>query len=77
MECNDSLRVQAYFDGELDASASVDVEQHLKTCSACADLLHAYHAVARVADAFDVRFVVGLEEARPARARIELGARAK
>jgi anti-sigma factor RsiW len=39
MECNDALRVQAYFDGELDASASVAVEQHLKICSACADLL--------------------------------------
>jgi hypothetical protein len=42
------------------------------TAAARADLLDAYHAVARVADAFDVRFVEGLEEARPARARIEL-----
>jgi anti-sigma factor RsiW len=44
MACNDELRVQAYFDGELDASASIAVEQHLKICGACADLLGALKA---------------------------------
>ena len=39
MACADSLRVQAYFDGELDAPAAVEVEQHLESCAACAALL--------------------------------------
>lgn len=39
MPCNDALRVQAYFDGELDAAAAVEVERHLETCAECARLL--------------------------------------
>jgi anti-sigma factor RsiW len=39
MPCTDSLRTQEYFDGELDAGASVDVERHLETCADCASLL--------------------------------------
>src|ERR1041384_5403657 len=39
MPCNESLRVQAYFDGELDAAAAVDVECHLQSCAECAALL--------------------------------------
>jgi anti-sigma factor RsiW len=39
MPCNDALRIQAYFDGELDAGASLEVERHLETCPACAALL--------------------------------------
>jgi len=39
MVCAEALRVQSYFDGELDASASVDIERHLAACSACAALL--------------------------------------
>lgn len=38
MSCNEALRVQAYFDGELDATAAVAVEQHLETCAECAVL---------------------------------------
>jgi anti-sigma factor RsiW len=33
------LRVQAYFDGELDAPAAVEVEQHLEQCAGCQALL--------------------------------------
>ena len=38
MPCNEALRVQAYFDGELDATAAVAVEQHLASCAECAAL---------------------------------------
>ena len=39
MSCNEALRVQEYFDGELDAGAAADVERHLETCAECAALL--------------------------------------
>jgi anti-sigma factor RsiW len=39
MACNEALRTQAYFDGELDAAASALIEQHLADCGACAGLL--------------------------------------
>lgn len=39
MPCNDAMRVQAYFDGELDATAAVEVERHLENCAECASLL--------------------------------------
>ncbi len=39
MLCNEAPRVQAYFDGELEAGASVVIEQHLAHCGGCAELL--------------------------------------
>ena len=39
MPCSETSRTQEYFDGELDASASVAVERHLETCAECASLL--------------------------------------
>lgn len=39
MSCNEALRLQAYFDGELDATAAVEVERHLEGCADCALLL--------------------------------------
>jgi anti-sigma factor RsiW len=39
MPCNEDLRLQAYFDGELDASAVLEVERHLQGCTDCAALL--------------------------------------
>ena len=39
MQCAESLRVQAYFDGELDALAAADIERHSEGCSACRALL--------------------------------------
>lgn len=39
MLCNETQRVQAYFDGELDGSASAVIEQHLPHCAECAALL--------------------------------------
>jgi len=39
MPCADSLRVQAYFDGELDAIGAAEVERHCETCAECRELL--------------------------------------
>jgi anti-sigma factor RsiW len=39
MECAEALRVQAYFDGEVDALAAVDIERHLASCRECQRLL--------------------------------------
>jgi mycothiol system anti-sigma-R factor len=39
MECPESLRVQAYFDGEVDAVAAAAIERHLATCEQCRALL--------------------------------------
>ena len=39
MACAESLRVQAYFDGELDALSAAETERHLEGCSDCRLLL--------------------------------------
>ena len=39
MQCAESLRVQAYFDGEVDAVSAVDVERHAEHCPECHALL--------------------------------------
>jgi anti-sigma factor RsiW len=39
MACDKALSVQAYFDGELDSTASLEVEEHVATCADCAALL--------------------------------------
>jgi anti-sigma factor RsiW len=39
MQCAESLRVQAYFDGELDALSAADVERHSEACAECRALL--------------------------------------
>ena len=39
MLCNEAQRVQAYFDGELDAGASAVIEQHLAHCTGCSALI--------------------------------------
>lgn len=38
MRCAESLRVQAYFDGELDALSAVDIERHSDFCAECRTL---------------------------------------
>ncbi len=35
MECPESLRLQAYFDGEVDAVTSTDIERHMGQCAEC------------------------------------------
>lgn len=39
MQCAESLRVQAYFDAELDAVSATDVERHIEHCAECHALL--------------------------------------
>jgi anti-sigma factor RsiW len=35
VQCPESLRVQAYFDGEVDAVTSADIERHMGQCAKC------------------------------------------
>jgi anti-sigma factor (TIGR02949 family) len=39
VQCVESLRVQAFFDGEVDAVASADIERHVEHCAECRALL--------------------------------------
>jgi anti-sigma factor RsiW len=39
MSCAESLRVQAYFDGEVDALSAADIERHIQHCAECRALL--------------------------------------
>jgi anti-sigma factor RsiW len=45
MACNEALRLQAYFDGELDANAVAQVERHMQTCRECATQLRSFEAI--------------------------------
>lgn len=38
MACDESLRLQAYLDGETDATAALEIENHLESCADCAQL---------------------------------------
>ncbi|MGA2365476.1 MAG: anti-sigma factor [Steroidobacteraceae bacterium] len=35
MQCPESLRVQGYFDAELDALSAADIERHMESCADC------------------------------------------
>ena len=39
MQCAESLRVQAYFDGEVDAIAAMEIERHAEHCTQCREQL--------------------------------------
>jgi len=39
VQCAESLRVQAYFDREVDAASAAEIERHLEHCSECRELL--------------------------------------
>jgi anti-sigma factor RsiW len=39
MRCAESLRVQAYFDAEVDAVSAADIERHVEHCAECRALL--------------------------------------
>ena len=39
MQCAESLRVQAYFDGEVDAVSAAEIERHVERCAECRELL--------------------------------------
>jgi anti-sigma factor RsiW len=40
MLCAESLRLQAYFDDEVDALCAPDIERHMEGCAECCALLH-------------------------------------
>ena len=68
MQCAESLRVQAYFDGEVDAISAADIERHVANCGECRALLDDLEQV-RTA----LRKDLGVERAPPElRARIAL-----
>jgi anti-sigma factor RsiW len=39
VQCAESLRVQAYFDGQVDALGATDIERHLEHCAECRALM--------------------------------------
>jgi anti-sigma factor RsiW len=39
VQCAESLRVQAYFDGEVDALSAAEIERHIEHCGECRALL--------------------------------------
>jgi anti-sigma factor (TIGR02949 family) len=39
VQCAESLRVQAYFDREVDAVSAAEIEQHVEHCNECRELL--------------------------------------
>jgi anti-sigma factor RsiW len=45
VQCVESLRVQAYFDGELDALSAAEIERHAEHCAECRGLLQDLNAV--------------------------------
>jgi anti-sigma factor RsiW len=45
MACPEALRVQAHFDGELDASAAADIERHVEACGECTALIRSLEAI--------------------------------
>ncbi|HEX3602458.1 MAG TPA: zf-HC2 domain-containing protein [Steroidobacteraceae bacterium] len=45
MQCAESLRVQAYFDGEVDALSAAEIERHVEHCGECRALLQDLHKV--------------------------------
>jgi anti-sigma factor RsiW len=66
MLCAETLRVQAYFDGELDALSAADIERHYEACAGCRSLLKELAQV-RTALRQDRRYV---SASRALRARI-------
>jgi anti-sigma factor (TIGR02949 family) len=48
MQCAESLRVQAYFDAEVDAPAAAEIERHIEHCAECRALLQDLEEVRKV-----------------------------
>ncbi len=51
MTCEKAAQVQAYYDGELDASRSQMLEAHLEQCAQCSGLLEELHALSTLLSA--------------------------
>jgi anti-sigma factor RsiW len=66
VQCAESLRVQAYFDGEVDALSAAEIERHAKRCAECRDQLQDLERIR-----FAIRQTLPHESASPElRARI-------
>jgi anti-sigma factor (TIGR02949 family) len=63
VQCAESLRVQAYFDGEVDAVASAEIERHVEHCDECRTLLQDLQSVRAVLRR-DVSYAVAPPELR-------------
>ncbi len=48
MECAESLRVQAFFDGEVDTLDALEIERHVATCDGCRTLLQELGQIRRL-----------------------------
>jgi anti-sigma factor RsiW len=48
VRCAEALRVQAYFDAEVDAVAAAEIERHIERCAECRALLENLQEVRRV-----------------------------
>jgi anti-sigma factor RsiW len=48
VQCAESLRVQAYFDGEVDAVSAAEIERHVEHCNECRALLQDLKSVRAV-----------------------------
>ena len=69
MQCAESLRVQAYFDGEVDALTAADIERHTGHCPECRALLEELAASrARIRDELAADAAPAALRARIARA---------
>ena len=78
MSCPETLRTQAYLDGELDAQASADAERHLKNCPECqafvvsaseaSDLLRRHAGPVRAPEHLRQKVLTDIRAARPSRA---------
>jgi anti-sigma factor RsiW len=76
VRCAESLRVQAYFDAEVDAVSATDIEHHLEHCSECHTLLHDLEQVrivlrqdsdyVRASPALRAKIMLALDDEAPA-----------
>lgn len=64
MTCDRAPQLSAYLDGELDLSATLDLESHLETCPACAAQLAAHRALHEAIAAADLRHHPSPEQLR-------------
>src|SRR5437660_11064811 len=80
MNCQDSKsQLQAYLDGELDLTRSLEIEKHLRECSACSQALNSLRLLAQSLRNDSLRFQppAGLERRVRSTMQHEGGSRAQ
>lgn len=71
MTCAEALKLlDGYFDGELDLRSTLDVEDHLRGCGACANAMNANQTVRNLFDAPELRYTAPPPLASAVRAQI-------